>query len=230
MLQAFAGLHGSWSARLSVGLFRPEKRLLNVAATSVFLVLFAAGNNAVADGVLQQNGLQDEQVGRGDVVENSPAKAYFAGGCFWGVEFFFEKQAGVSAVVSGYMGGQLENPSYYDVSYTHSGYVEVVEVQYDPGQVSYETLARLFFEIHDPTQIGAQGPDVGDQYASMIFYRNTHEKKIAEKLIGLLGENGFEVATVLQPKDTFWRAEENHQDYYSRKGGTPYCHGYTKRF
>jgi peptide methionine sulfoxide reductase msrA/msrB len=158
------------------------------------------------------------------------AKAYFAGGCFWGVEFFFEKQSGVSAVISGYMGGELQHPSYYDVSYTHTNHVELVEVQYEPSQVGYETLARLFFEIHDPTQVGAQGPDVGDQYSSMVFYGNLDEKRIAERLIELLRDNGYEVVTVVQAKDAFWRAEEDHQDYYSRKGGVPYCHGYTKRF
>jgi len=196
----------------------------------VLLMVFAVGNNSVASEDLTEKEVQGGLVGQANVVDSPSAKAYFAGGCFWGVEFFFEKQVGVSDVVSGYMGGQLENPSYYDVSYTHTNHVELVEVQYDPDQVSYETLARLFFEIHDPTQIGAQGPDVGDQYASMIFYSSTHEKEIAEKLIGLLGKNGFEVATILSPKDTFWRAEENHQDYYARKGGVPYCHGYIKRF
>ncbi len=158
------------------------------------------------------------------------AKAYFAGGCFWGVEYFFEKQRGVSDAVSGYMGGELKNPTYRDVSYTHSGHVEVVEVQYDPAQVDYETLARLFFEIHDPTQIGAQGPDVGDQYSSVVFYNNPSEKKISEKLISLLEANRYQVATILQEATTFWKAEEYHQSYYARKGGTPYCHGYVKRF
>jgi len=184
----------------------------------------------VAAEVSEQDNLLDELVGPADVLDYSPARAYFAGGCFWGIEFFFEKQTGVSDVISGYMGGQLENPTYYDVSYTHTSHVELVEVQYDPAQVSYETLARLFFEIHDPTQIGGQGPDVGDQYASMIFYSNQHEKGIAEKLIGLLAGSGFEVSTVLQAKATFWRAEENHQNYYVRKGGVPYCHGYVQRF
>ena len=158
------------------------------------------------------------------------SKAYFAGGCFWGVEYFFEKQKGVIDVISGYMGGESENPTYKEVSYTHTNHVELVEVQYNAGEVDYETLARLFFETHDPTQIGGQGPDVGDQYSSVIFYSNKSEKEISEKLIKLLEAKGFEIATELKAVMPFWRAEEYHQDYYSRKGGTPYCHGYVKRF
>lgn len=163
-------------------------------------------------------------------LENSSARAYFAGGCFWGVEYFFEKQPGVSRATSGYMGGELENPTYQDVSYTHSGHVEVVEVQYDPDKVSYETLARLFFEIHDPTQIDGQGPDIGDQYLSVIFYNNVSEKEIAQKLIDILKNKGLEVVTDLKEAKIFYPAEEYHQDYYAKKGGKPYCHFYIKRF
>lgn len=157
-------------------------------------------------------------------------KAYFAGGCFWGVEYFFERQEGVIDVISGYMGGESENPTYEEISYRHTNHVEVVEVQYDDSKVDYETLARLFFETHDPTEIGGQGPDIGDQYSSVIFYSNESEKEISEKLIKLLEANGLNIATELKTVMPFWRAEEHHQDYYSRKGGTPYCHGYVKRF
>ncbi len=162
--------------------------------------------------------------------KQSISKAYFAGGCFWGVEYFFEKQEGVIDVISGYMGGESENPTYEEVSYRHTNHVEAVEVQYDDSIVNYETLTRLFFETHDPTQIGGQRPDIGDQYSSVIFYSNESEKKISEKLIQLLQAKGLEIATELKTMMPFWRAEEYHQDYYSRKGGTPYCHGYEKRF
>jgi peptide methionine sulfoxide reductase msrA/msrB len=162
--------------------------------------------------------------------ERPISKAYFAGGCFWGVEYFFERQDGVVDVISGYMGGESEYPTYMEVSYTHTNHVELVEVQYDHSKVDYETLARLFFETHDPTQTGGQGPDVGDQYSSVIFYSNESEKEISEKLIKLLEVKGFEIATQLRSVMPFWEAEEDHQDYYSRKGGTPYCHGYTERF
>jgi peptide methionine sulfoxide reductase msrA/msrB len=162
--------------------------------------------------------------------KRSISKAYFAGGCFWGVEYFFEKQEGVIEVISGYMGGESENPTYEEVSYKHTNHVEVVEVQYDASKVDYETLARLFFEMHDPTQIGGQGPDIGDQYSSIIFYNNELEKETSEKLIKLLEAKGLKIATKLKAVMPFWRAEEYHQNYYSRKGGTPYCHDYVKRF
>lgn len=158
------------------------------------------------------------------------SKAYFAGGCFWGVEYFFDRQDGVIDVISGYMGGESKYPTSREVSYTHTDHVELVEVQYDDSKVDYETLARLFFETHDPTQIWGQGADIGDQYSSVIFYSNESEKKISEKLIKLLEDKGLEITTELKTVMPFWRAEESHQDYYSKNGGTPYCHGYVKRF
>jgi peptide methionine sulfoxide reductase msrA/msrB len=96
--------------------------------------------------------------------------------------------------------------------------------------VGFETLARLFFEIHNPTQIGGQGPDIGDQYSSVIFYNNQSEKDISDKLIHQLKEKGYDVVTILQAAEKFWKAEEYHQNYYVKKGGTPYCHSYIKRF
>ncbi len=157
-------------------------------------------------------------------------KAYFAGGCFWGVEYYLEKQKGVLSVVSGYMGGKKPTPSYKDVSRGNSGYLETVEVTYDSSLVDYETLARLFFEIHDPTQKDGQGPDIGSQYRSAIFVNNHNERHIIKKLISILKLKGYDVATVIRDKKEFYEAEEYHQDYYDRKGKKPYCHGYVKRF
>jgi len=157
-------------------------------------------------------------------------KAYFAGGCFWGVEYYFEKKKGVIAARSGYMGGTLQNPTYQDVSYKDTGHVEVVEVEYDPGVVSYEELAKLFFEIHDPTQTDGQGPDIGDQYLSVIFYNDQEEKKSVEKLIKILEKKQYKIATKVKKADTFWEAEEYHQNYYTKTHKQPYCHSYTKRF
>ncbi|MBN1426047.1 bifunctional methionine sulfoxide reductase B/A protein [Candidatus Fermentibacteria bacterium] len=157
-------------------------------------------------------------------------KAYFAGGCFWGVEFWFEKEPGVSAAVSGYMGGGTERPSYAEVCSGTTGHVESVEVTFDPTVVSYETLARLFFEIHDPTQVERQGPDVGTQYRSVVFYASDEQRQVAESLIARLEERGYNVATRLEPATTFWRAEDYHQDYYTHKGSTPYCHARVRRF
>lgn len=157
-------------------------------------------------------------------------KAYFAGGCFWGVEYYLEKAEGVLSVESGYMGGRTKNPSYHDVSYKNTGHIESVEVVYDSRKTSYEKLARLFFEIHDPTQKKRQGPDIGEQYSSVIFYSTQAEKKIDEKLIALLKKNGYNVQTELRPAVEFYKAETYHQNYYDKKGKKPYCHGYVKRF
>jgi peptide methionine sulfoxide reductase msrA/msrB len=157
-------------------------------------------------------------------------KAYFAGGCFWGVEDLFQKKAGVKEAVSGYMGGTVDNPSYQQVCSKTTGHLETVEVIYDAEQVSFEDLARYFFEIHDPTQANGQGPDIGPQYLSAIFYNSEEEKQVAEKLIEILKGKGYQVVTKLIPADKFWKAEDYHQDYYDKKNQQPYCHFYQKRF
>jgi peptide methionine sulfoxide reductase msrA/msrB len=156
--------------------------------------------------------------------------AYFAGGCFWGVEYYLEQATGVKSVESGYMGGRTDNPDYREVSSHHSGHAEVVQVVYKPSIISYEELARLFFEIHDPTQVDRQGPDVGNQYRSEVFYRSVEQKEVAEKLVSLLEDKGLKVVTRINPATLFWRAEDYHQDYYIRQGGTPYCHSRVDRF
>lgn len=162
--------------------------------------------------------------------EQKTAEAIFAGGCFWGVEHMMQKQPGVISVVSGYIGGTVDNPTYEQVCTKNTGHAEAVKVTYDPSQVSYETLAKLFFEIHDPTQTNGQGPDLGPQYRSGIFYLNPEQKAVAEKLIGQLETKGYKVVTEVTPATKFWPAETYHQDYYDRKGTQPYCHAYTKRF
>lgn len=162
--------------------------------------------------------------------EQKTAEAIFAGGCFWGVEHMMQKQPGVISVVSGYIGGTVDNPTYEQVCTKKTGHAEAVRVTYDPSKVSYETLAKLFFEIHDPTQTNGQGPDLGPQYRSGIFYLNPEQKAVAEKLIGQLETKGYKVATKVTPATKFWPAETYHQDYYDRKGTEPYCHAYTKRF
>lgn len=157
-------------------------------------------------------------------------KAYFAGGCFWGVEHYLEQEKGVKDVISGFMGGTVENPDYYDVVRGKTGHVETVEVIYDPKEVSYESLAKLFFEIHDPTQKDGQGPDIGSQYLSVIFYGNDKEKETSENLINILESKGLDVATTLRKSSEFYAASRYHQDYYARTGKTPYCHFYRKVF
>ncbi len=163
-------------------------------------------------------------------VQSTMKKAYFAGGCFWGVEYYMEKIPGVKEVISGFMGGHVKNPGYYDVVRKKTGHLETVEVIYDPSKVSYETLAKTFFEIHDPTQKNGQGPDLGSQYLSAVFVSNPQEKKTIEKLIGVLENKGLKIATKVLPKVPFYSAEEYHQNHYERKGGKPYCHRRVKRF
>jgi len=156
--------------------------------------------------------------------------AYFAGGCFWGVEHHFEKVPGVLSAESGYMGGSQEDPTYQQVCTGGTGHVETVKVTFDPGRVSYETLARLFFEIHDPTQSDGQGPDLGEQYLSVIFHGSQAQRDSALGLVELLRKRGYKVSTRILPATTFWRAEEYHQDYYARTGKSPYCHVRVRRF
>ncbi|MEI6652815.1 MAG: bifunctional methionine sulfoxide reductase B/A protein [Chlorobiaceae bacterium] len=157
-------------------------------------------------------------------------KAIFAGGCFWGVEYHFKKVKGVLVVKSGYTGGVIDNPSYKQVCSGKTGHAEAVEVEFDAALVSYETLAKLFFEIHDPTQRNRQGPDIGTQYRSAIFYTDEEQKNVAEQLIGELRSKGYHVVTSVEKAGIFWYAEEYHQGYYQKTGHQPYCHIYQKRF
>ncbi|MEN6619183.1 MAG: bifunctional methionine sulfoxide reductase B/A protein [Rikenellaceae bacterium] len=165
-----------------------------------------------------------------DFIPEKQESAIFAGGCFWGVEHLLQQQKGVISVTNGYTGGTTSNPSYAEVCEGNTGHVEAVEVIYDASQVDYETLAKLFFEIHDPTQSDRQGPDIGEQYRSEIFYKTAKQKEIAEKLINTLKAKGYKVVTKVAEAKKFWPAEKYHQDYYLKKGSQPYCHRYVKRF
>lgn len=164
------------------------------------------------------------------IIKQQQETAIFAGGCFWGVEYLMEKEPGVLSVESGYIGGKTNNPTYEQVCSKKTGHAEAVKIVFDPSKVSYETLAKLFFEIHDPTELDRQGPDMGDQYRSEVFYTTPEQKVVADNLISLLKLKGYKVVTKVTSATTFWKAEGYHQDYYDRKGSTPYCHRYTKRF
>lgn len=157
-------------------------------------------------------------------------RAIFAGGCFWGVEYLFKEAKGVLSTAVGFTGGHTEHPTYRQVCDTDTGHAEALEVVFDPAQTSYEELAKLFFEIHDPTQANGQGPDLGSQYRSEIFTFDDGQKATAEKLIKILEGKGLKVVTRVTPATTFWKAEDYHQDYYRKKGGVPYCHRRVKRF
>ena len=158
------------------------------------------------------------------------AVAYYAGGCFWGVEHFLEKIDGVLDVESGYMGGTVKDPSYEQVLTHTTGHLEAVKVRYDPSKVTYEAITKRFFEIHDPTQADGQGPDIGNQYLSAVFVANDDEKATTEDLIGQLKERGYDVVTTVRPAAEFFGAEEYHQDYYVRHRKKPYCHFPVDRF
>jgi peptide methionine sulfoxide reductase msrA/msrB len=156
--------------------------------------------------------------------------AIFAGGCFWGVEYFMQKEPGVISVTSGYTGGHVRNPTYKQVCTGTTGHAEAVKIIYDPAKTSYEKLLRLFLDIHDPTQVGGQGPDIGDQYRSEIFYMNDSQKLIAEKCLNLLRDKGYKIATQVTKASEFYDAEAYHQDYYFKNGKIPYCHAFVQRF
>jgi peptide methionine sulfoxide reductase msrA/msrB len=156
--------------------------------------------------------------------------AVFAGGCFWGVEYFMQKAPGVISVTSGYTGGNVKNPSYEEVCTGTTGHAEAVKIIYDPSKTSYEILLKLFLEIHDPTQTGGQGPDIGDQYRSEIFFLNNDQRLIAERVLKMLNDKGYRTSTKVTKASEFYDAENYHQDYYFHKGTLPYCHGYVKRF
>jgi peptide-methionine (S)-S-oxide reductase len=152
--------------------------------------------------------------------------ATFGGGCFWGVEAVFRQVPGVVATAVGYMGGTLRNPTYKDVCTDKTGHAEVVQVKYDPAKVSYEELLKVFFANHDPTTLNRQGPDVGTQYRSVIFFHNRAQEAAAQAAKNDLmraGAYSRPLVTAIEPAAEFWRAEEYHQQYLERRG-LAQCH------
>lgn len=162
--------------------------------------------------------------------ESTTEVAIFAGGCFWGVEYYMKQLPGIISIESGYIGGHQENPTYQEVKTHVTGHAEAVRIVFDTSCVDYETLAKRFFEIHDPCQADGQGIDIGPQYRSEIFYTNEQQKATAERLIAILRATGLPVVTRLTPASTFWPAEDYHQRYFEKNGGEPDCHRYVKRF
>ena len=153
-------------------------------------------------------------------------KAIFAAGCFWGVESAFAAMPGVSETEVGYINGTTYHPTYEDVCSHSTGHAEAVRITYDGTKTSYADLVEKFFSLHDPTQVNRQGPDVGDQYRSGIFFVSPEQERIARAVKAKLGDSGKykkPIATIIEPAKTFWRAEEYHQQYFAKKGGGS-CH------
>jgi peptide-methionine (S)-S-oxide reductase len=152
-------------------------------------------------------------------------RATFGAGCFWGVEYVFRRVPGVIDVKVGYSGGHTERPSYEEVCSHTTGHAEVAEVAFDPDRVSYEQLLEVFWAMHDPTQVNRQGPDIGDQYRSVIF-THSEDQRLAATESKAKAQARFDrpIATQVEPVPTFYPAEDYHQEYYEKNGHEPYCH------
>jgi peptide-methionine (S)-S-oxide reductase len=161
----------------------------------------------------------------GSVGETSQAieTATLGGGCFWCLEPVFEELMGVQQVEVGYAGGGVENPSYEEVCTGRTGHAEVVQIRFDPQQLSYRDLLEIFFSIHDPTTPNRQGADVGPQYRSLVLYHSHEQRRTAEQLVAELRAEGVPIVTQLEPLQSYYRAEEYHQAYYRKNPGAGYC-------
>lgn len=157
---------------------------------------------------------------------NQKEVAVFGGGCFWCTEAVFEQLKGITALTSGYAGGQVENPSYYDVVEDKTGHAEVIKIEFDPTIITYEQLLEVFFAVHDPTSLNRQGADVGAQYRSIILFTTPQQQKSAAQMIATLQKSGTyqeKIVTEIVPFDTFYSAEEYHQRFYDKNPDSPYC-------
>lgn len=187
----------------------PDRSAMPQAASDATLVPVRAAANVAA----KENSM-DKQI------------ATFGAGCFWGVEAAFRQVEGVTATAVGYAGGTQDNPSYKQVCTDRTGHAEVVQVEFDPATVSYEQLLDMFWRCHDPTQVNRQGPDVGTQYRSVIFFHSPEQEAVARASKEKLASSGrfkHPIATAIVPATTFWKAEEYHQQYLEKRGA-PSCH------
>lgn len=187
----------------------------------LFLALLLSCNHSAQVNPKQQAVINAEPI---EVpLQNGKARAYFASGCFWCVEAVYESIKGVDEAISGYAGGHTKNPTYEDSNTGRTGHAEAVEVIYDPKVVSFETLIDVYFASQDPTQVNGQGPDIGSQYRSIIFYQNEAQKNsILKKKTALEKKLGEPVAAEIYPFQKFWKAEDYHQDYEQLHPENPY--------
>ena len=156
----------------------------------------------------------------------STAQATLGGGCFWCLEAFFQKLRGVTSVISGYADGEIDNPGYEQVCSGKTGHAEVVQISYDPEEISYLTLLKVFFTIHDPTTLNRQGADTGTQYRSTILYHNEEQRQQASQFIAELEQGGYwssAIVTTIKPLTTFYPAEQYHQNYFQLNPDNRYC-------
>lgn len=174
------------------------------------------------------NAMSLDHVASGSVLDSE--EAIFAAGCFWGVEHLFRQLPGVLKTEVGYTGGHTSFPTYEKVCSGQTGHYEAVRILYDPAVVAYEALVKYFYEIHHPEQPDGQGPDIGQQYQSAVFYYDRSQKEAAENITARLEATGCQVTTRLLPVAVFWPAEASHQNYYGKTGKQPYCHVWQPRF
>ena len=190
-----------------------RKRFVVLIIISISIFAFTFHNNKNEEGNLLMN-------------DNKLEKATLGSGCFWCTEAIFEKLKGVESAVSGYSGGQTQNPTYKEVCSGETGHAEVIQVTFDPSAISYSELLEIFWKFHDPTTLNRQGNDVGTQYRSVIFYHNEEQKKIAESFKSKLEESKVfkdPIVTEITKFDKFYVAENYHQDYYEQNKREPYC-------
>ena len=152
--------------------------------------------------------------------------AIFAGGCFWCMEAVYQQLEGVESVTSGYAGGNVKNPSYREVTTGNTGHAEAVQIRYDPEKIGYRDLLEVFWKTHDPTTLNRQGPDIGPQYRSVIFYHNQEQQSLAKQSKEKMDRSGYyddPIVTEIQPLENFYAAEDYHQDFYQNNPNQPYC-------
>lgn len=187
--------------------------------------IIAAGVLVVLSACSNQESYRSDVSALNTYLQSDLEMATFAGGCFWCTEAVFERVKGVKEVVSGYTGGKKPHPTYKEVSYGKTDHAEGVQIFYDPQVISYEELVEIFFGTHDPTTLNRQGPDIGKQYRSAVFYHNDQQKSIVEKHISDLTEQQVykdPIVTQVEPYQEFYLAEDYHQDYYQKHPNHPY--------